>query len=233
MSGAERSLGGIKLLSHIENRPLCSIEQECGWREYGAGRPIIEYLDNSSDVFFLTQGSARIIIYSPDGKPVSLKDIYEGATFGEFAAIDGAPRSASVEALESCVVARMAAKSFRELIHSEPAMMMELLNRSIGEIRRLTDRIYEFSALAVRHRLFAELLRLAQADKKMEGASTISPTPTHAEIASRISTHREAVSRELTRLRRLGLIEREGENLTIKDVGRLSDMVYAVKGELS
>ena len=37
-------------------------------------------------------------MYSPQGRVVGLRDIGAGGTFGEFAAIDGAPRSAGIEA---------------------------------------------------------------------------------------------------------------------------------------
>ena len=48
---------------------------------------------------------------------------------------------------------------------------------------------------------------------------------THVEIANRISTHREAVTRELNRLSRIGIIERRGDALLVRDVDRLTTMV--------
>jgi hypothetical protein len=59
----------------------------------------------------------------------------------------------------------------------------------------------------------------------------IAPSPTHTEIASRVSTHREAVTRELTRLSRIGLIERQRNALLVKDVERLAEMVHATTSE--
>ena len=57
------------------------------------------------------------------------------------------------------------------------------------------------------------------------------PAPTHVEIASRVSTHREAVTRELNRLSRIGIIERRGGPLLVKDVDRLAGMVQSATGE--
>jgi predicted transcriptional regulator len=74
-------------------------------------------------------------------------------------------------------------------------------------------------------------LRLAKLAPQEGKASVIEGAPTHAEIASRISTHREAVTRELNRLSRLGIIERRGSNLIVKDVARLAAMVHEVTGE--
>jgi predicted transcriptional regulator len=59
----------------------------------------------------------------------------------------------------------------------------------------------------------------------------IAPAPTHPEIAARVSTHREAVTRELTRLARIGLIEREKNALVVTDLERLAEMVHAATGE--
>jgi DNA-binding Lrp family transcriptional regulator len=75
----------------------------------------------------------------------------------------------------------------------------------------------------VRNRVHAELVRLARDHGGSE--ALIRPAPTHSEIASRISTHREAVTRELSRLEGLGIIAREGRTLRVKDLARLEAMV--------
>ena len=77
------------------------------------------------------------------------------------------------------------------------------------KIRALTTRVYEFSTLAVKNRIQAELLRLARLASGDGKRARVAPAPTHSEIASRVATHREAVTRELNRLARLGLIERD------------------------
>jgi CRP-like cAMP-binding protein len=125
----------------------------------------------------------------------------------------------------------MSAAAFRELLQSEPAVMLALLRQFVAKIRALTTRVYEFSALAVNNRIQAELLRLARLAPKEGKGARIASAPTHSEIASRISTHREAVTRELNRLSRLGLIERKGGTLLVKDIDRLAAMVHEVTGE--
>ena len=118
-----------------------------------------------------------------------------------------------------------------EMLHQEPAVMLGLLNQFVSKIRTLTIRVYEFSALAVGNRIQAELLRLANLAPQEGNSARIASAPTHSEIASRISTHREAVTRELNRLARLGLIERKGSALVVKDVRRLTAMVHEITGE--
>jgi CRP/FNR family transcriptional regulator, cyclic AMP receptor protein len=99
------------------------------------------------------------------------------------------------------------------------------------KIRALTTRVYEFSTLAVSNRIQAELLRLARLAETDGKSARITPAPTHTEIASPVSTHREAITRELTRLSRTGLIEQQRNALLVKDVERLTEMVHAATGE--
>ena len=106
-----------------------------------------------------------------------------------------------------------------------------MLPQLVMKIRALTTRVYEFSTLAVSNRIQAELLRLASMAARDGKCVRISPVPTHTEIASRVSTHREAVTRELTRLSRIGLIERERNALLVKDVERVAEIVHAATGE--
>jgi CRP-like cAMP-binding protein len=98
-------------------------------------------------------------------------------------------------------------------------------------VRLLSARVFEFSALAVRNRIHAELLRLAREHMDAGNTAAISPSPTHADIASRISTHREAVTREYHNLSESGLIEQRRGKLVIHDIARLETMVREVMGE--
>ena len=182
-------------------------------------------------MFFIISGEVRVTIYSVAGKVVSFRELGPGEVFGEYPAIDRGPRSASVEARTSCLVATLPGAAFRELIDSEPVVAQAMLPQLVMKIRALTTRVYEFSTLAVSNRIQAELLRLASLAAKGGKTARIAPAPTHTEIASRVSTHREAVTRELTRLSRIGLIEREKNALLVKDVERLAEMVHAATGE--
>ena len=146
--------------------------------------------------------------------------------FGEYAAIDARPRSANVEARTSCLVVSMPGAAFRHLLETEPTLAKALLEHFVAEIRELTTRVYEFSTLAVRYRIQAELLRLARLAAPEGRIARIVPAPTHAEIASRTSTHREAVTRELNRLAKMGILEQRSRELWITDVDRLAGLVH-------
>ena len=226
-----QSFEKIALLRCLAPEAIARIQARCNWKRYEAGELILDYLDQSNDVFFITEGQARVAIYSMQGKAVTFNDLAAGELFGEIAAIDGAPRSASIEARTSCCVASMSGSAFTEMLKSEPYVALSLLRHFAAKIRALTTRVYEFSSLDVANRTRAELLRLARLAPRQGKSANITPIPTHAEIASRISTHREAVTREFNRLAKLGVIQRQGSMLVVKDVDRLEDMVHEASGE--
>ncbi|MGQ0455557.1 MAG: Crp/Fnr family transcriptional regulator [Hyphomicrobium sp.] len=226
-----QSLEHIVAFKGVPKDTLGRLCVRCGWRRYEPGEPIVDYLDDTDDVYFIVAGDTRVSIYSVDGKAVTFCEMGPGEIFGEYAAIDGVARSASIEAKTSCLVASVSAAAFREVLKAEPSVAEAVMRHLVAKIRTLTTRIYEFSALAVSNRIQAELLRLAMLAPRSGKGARIDSAPTHAEIASRISTHREAVTREFSRLTRMGVIERKSDGLFVKDVDRLADMVHEVTGE--
>ena len=236
MAGAEvkqprYSLESSAFFRSLPQDTLKRIQRRCNWRRYEPRDLIIDYMDQSNDVFFILTGNARVTIRSADGKAVSFRELGPGSIFGEYAAIDGRPRSASVEARTSCLIASMHAATFLEVLETEPKVAMLLLKYFVTEIRELTTRVYEFSTLSVRYRIQAEILRHADLAAPDGKTASIVPAPTHAEIASRTSTHREAVTRELNRLAKLGIIEQRNRALFVKDVSRLKALVHDAIGE--
>ena len=95
----------------------------------------------------------------------------------------------------------------------------------------MSERVLEFSTLVVRNRIHSELLRLAVEAGQKDGQALLSPAPSLSDIANRVSTHREAVSRELSRLGSIDLLCREGGDLRVTDVARLAKLVREAKGE--
>jgi CRP-like cAMP-binding protein len=182
-------------------------------------------------VYFLTGGKVRVIIYSSEGKVVVFRDLRAPAMFGEIAAIDGGPRSASIEVVEACTVASLSATEFERLLLREPTVAVATLRHITAEVRKLSERVVEFSTLLVSNRIHAELLRLVTEAQQQTGEPLLSPAPSLADIANRVSSHREAVSRELSRLGALGLIRREGTNLRVLDRARLEALVRDARGE--
>lgn len=230
MQPTAETLMGIKLFDDLGIEARKDVAKRCQGRQFAKGQEILHDLDETNDVYFIVSGNVRAIIFSISGKEVAFRDIPAGEVFGDLAAIDGMPRSTSVVALEDCSVLSMSAHEFWKVMEAYPSVAAGILRRLTDLVRRLSERVVEFSTLGVKNRIHAELLRLARDHMAGENTAEISPAPTHADISSRISTHREAVTRELNHLEEVGLIARPGGSITVLDVARLTKMVEDVKG---
>lgn len=230
-SGTGYALERIDIFRDLDPREVERLTRRVNWRNYAAHHHIIGHQEVSTDVYFMVSGTVRVILFSSAGKEVAFRDIHAGECFGEYAAIDGAPRSANVIALTDVMIGSVSAETFRSILEEYPAVSMALLTRLTNTVRSLSERIFEFSTLAVKNRIHSELLRLAREGERDGNVARISPAPTHADIASRISTHREAVTRELNELTKSGLISRDGRTLIISDLAELERLVHDVTGD--
>jgi CRP/FNR family cyclic AMP-dependent transcriptional regulator len=235
MKELQFSLRSAPLFDGVGATELAEIEQCCAWRRYSAGEEILGYLDETDEVYFIAAGRAKVTIYSAQGRAVDFRDLQQGDMFGEYAAIDGGRRTASIEAEHDCAVAAMSARDFQNLIWNNSTVSRALLLHLTNQLRVLTQRVYEFSTLAVNNRVQAELLRLARKSLAKDASECecvqITPAPTHAAIAARISTHREAVTRHIGELVKHGVIERKGRSLIVRNISMLEEMVRDATGD--
>lgn len=223
------SLQNVDLLQGLPPAEMDALAKRCSWRKFDAGEQVLAHLDAGTDVLFLVDGRLRVSLYSTSGKEVAFEDLEAAMCFGEMAAIDKRGRSASVFALEPSNVAFMSASAFRELMRTHFTVALNVMKDLCRLVRRLDERVFEFSTLTVSNRIHAELLRLGGGDPE-KGFAEISPPPRHAEIASRVSTHREAVTRELNVMAKAGILRQDREALHILDMKRLAQMVHDVLG---
>ena len=220
------TLAGISIFRELAPDAVAMLSRRCRWRRYGPGQAILQRQDEGRDVFFIVRGRVCAIHHSASGREVRFCDLPAGEIFGEFAAIDGEPRSADIISLTDALIASISADAFWDVLRRYEPVCAALLRRLTRIIRTHQQRVVEFSTLPVRSRVHAELLRLARLSRGGDRTTAIiEPAPTHAEIASRISTHREAVTRELNELARANLVEKRGTALIIRDMMALVNLV--------
>ena len=229
-SDSDASLAGIHLLDTVPAERIRALEKACAWRQYDSGEQIIDRQSDSREVFFVVSGRVRIAIYSVQGREITLDDLMPGNHFGELAAIDSEPRSASVTAVSPCLLASLSAERFLELCADQPDVSLRLLRWLSHIVRQATDRIMDLSTLAANNRVHAEILRQAKLNMSDDNRAEISPIPVHSDIASRVSTTRETVARVMNDLARDGLVERQKKTLVVHDVEILENMVEDVRG---
>lgn len=217
-------LAGVPLFGSVDDAGLRLIEAACAWKECAAGQWVIDHEGGGTEVYVVLRGHLRVIAAAA-GREMILRDLSEGEFFGELAALDGKPRSAGILAVTASSLAVVPAKVFRKAIHQHPGVCDEILAVLAGQIRSLANRASETAGMNVRERLGAELLRLSEPSRREPGTMVVSPPPTHAELAARVASHRESITRELNLMERTGLIARRRGAIELPDPERLRRMV--------
>ena len=122
----------VPLFKALNKRHLKRVARLAELKRYKSG-PIVVRAGARGDAFFvILDGSARV--ETPDGHT---RDLHEGDYFGELALLDGAPRSATVSAINSLATARISRTAFLGLLRDEPAMGVRLAHGLVDIVRDL------------------------------------------------------------------------------------------------
>jgi|GEM_PF-1337761 len=219
-------LTSIAVLRHLKSDELDWLNEQCEWMSCDAGQLILNQDESSNDVYFICSGSVKGAMYSTIGQQVIYQTMAEGTMFGEIAAIDGAPRSVQVVAEGNCLLARLSSNNFLKLMRGNPEFSLAVTRQIIDTTRFLTARVFEFSAFNVGQRIELELARLAEAQGVYEEDELVLVNPpTHADIAGRVNTHREAVTKHINKLCKQGTLAKRGRTLIILDISELKSEI--------
>jgi CRP/FNR family cyclic AMP-dependent transcriptional regulator len=211
----------ISLFEEMTDGELRRVANLCNMRRYEKHAQIAAEGDHSTDVFFILEGSVRVNSIARNGREVIFSDLAVGDVFGEFAAVDHQPRSARLVALSDCLLARMTAERFFELLRENNSVAVHLIRLLVAKVRRTSERMFEMSALGLRERLRRELLRLAEQGTRSGDSVIIRPAPTHQDLSALIGSHREAVTKELNRLEHARIVEVKRGEIRILDMRAL------------
>ena len=188
------------------------------------GQVVVGHDDSARDVYVVEEGIAQVSLYSDDGKEAIFREIGPREMFGELAALDGAPRSASVTATSDMRLRKITAAQFEHWLTANSEAGLWFARFLIARIREMTERSFELATMTVVQRIHLEILRLAE-HGAIEGQKvTIDNFPTQSEFAARIGTHREAISRELSWLRSEDMIESKSRRLVVLDIDRMRQL---------
>jgi CRP/FNR family cyclic AMP-dependent transcriptional regulator len=203
------SLEEITLFASFDPRQRAVVERHCRWRHVQAKEWLFEQNEAGSEVYFLSRGVVRVRMTPSPDCDVILGEIEAGGYFGEMSVLDGLKRSAGILAITEATIGILPAVVFRELVY--PHVREQLISRCVSHIRGLNQRVKEFSSMHVSDRIYVELLRQARPHPTDQNKAIVSPAPIHSDIAGRVSTRRETVTRELKLLEQSGrLTKKEG-----------------------
>jgi CRP-like cAMP-binding protein len=209
------SLTRFDIFADADPAALARWERSVVWRNVGDGELILDHGDEGDEVLIMVSGRARVVLLSEGGRRMTLTELGENEVFGELAAIDRKPRSASVFSAGPARVCVLSGDAFRDLATSSPKTALRMMALLSERIRTLNERHAEHTMLTAGQRLCAMLVRLSRPRAANPLQRIVSPPPTHEALSEMIGCRREVVSRELSSLAKSGVIERARGGLVL------------------
>ncbi len=229
-ANTENNLSVVTLFDCLSPENLQQLETKCHWLQFKPGSIIVERGDRNSDVYFLLEGEVQVLSFSDSGRAVAFAGLRKGGYFGEIAAIDNKPRSATVVARTDCRVARITGDEFIDLVTAYPPITILLLNKLAGIIRTTDEKIIDLSVLGAEQRICVELLRRAKPNPASgSGEFEIYPVPTQKALSREVGVTRETVARIFGHLTSEGIIHRKSNVLYVLNKQKMEDIALATK----
>lgn len=178
--------------------------------------------DEAKGLFVVVSGRIRAFQQNSEGREQVMHIDSAGATIGDVPVFDDGPYPASAIAEEDTVILFLDKRDIRQFCMEHPAFALRALKLMAERVRKHARLVKVLSFHEVGQRLALFLLAEAQqTGVSANGQVTFRLSHSNHEIASRIGTVRDVVSRALTRLQTDGLVYIKARNVTIPDLRAL------------
>lgn len=170
--------------------------------------------DENNSMYILLKGTVDVFILTESGKELILSSLGAGDYFGELSLLDGAPISANIMATTDCKLISIHKNDFFQTMERNAGLLSHVMSHLCSKVRELTEKVEGFALLDVYHRFTLLLMDLSEEND--QGQRVIKKTLTHKNIALRIGSSREMVSRIMKDLENGDYISSENKMITIK-----------------
>ncbi len=163
--------------------------------------------------FIIASGSVKIFKTSSSGREVMLSIDTAPSSVAEVPLFDGGPYPASVSAINRVVAFHIAKEDFHHIARLNPDLSLKMLAVVGRRLRTLVGLVESLTFGSVRQRLARALIEFGQ----LAQSDTFPLPVTHEELALRLGTVREVVSRNLSRFQAEGLIRVQRREIAVLD----------------
>ncbi len=126
------ALSGVPLFSGLSKKHLNHLASSADEVSFARGESIVREGELGETLFVILEGQVKVVM---KGKKIAR--LLPGSFFGELSALDGGPRIASVVAETPVKALRVFHRTMMELLASEPALTIKMLEDIARRIRGL------------------------------------------------------------------------------------------------
>ena len=217
-------LRGVSFFRGLSPEALEIVASRMVHRWAPAGTLLFRKGERARGVYLLVKGRIEIYRSTADGREQVLHSETPVQSVAELPVFDGGDYPASGRAAEDSELYFLSLDDFQRLYREHPEIA-DVVIRSLGRrLRALVSVVEKVSLRSVPSRVAMTLLELADRSGVLRDGGSFRLARTQSDLAHELATSRESVARAISDLRRRGVIETQGRNVTIRSVTGLEDI---------
>jgi CRP/FNR family transcriptional regulator len=211
-SSLPHKLAAIPFLRGLDAEVLTSLARTALWRSFPAGAILFLEGEAAAGLYQVHSGWIKVVKMSPEGREQVLRFLGPGETFNEIGVFGNRPNPATAIALEPTGLWLIERTAIRRLLETHPVVAVQVLERMADRVIELVGLVADLSLRTVEARLARLLLEQSAGDVVARQRWA-----TQTELAARLGTVPDVLSRAMRGLVEAGLIEVERQHIRILD----------------
>jgi CRP/FNR family transcriptional regulator len=218
------ALRRVEYFRSVPAADLARFARRCRPRALKRGEHAFEAGDACHGLLVVAAGAVELRQVSPRGREQVLHAEGAGATLGEAPLFDGEGYIASAVAIEPSRLVLVPREIVLDLCRRYPSVALAMLEAMARRVRRFAGLVEDLAFRQVTERLARHIEAGAAASgRRVSPGTVVDLALTQEQLAARLGTVRELVSRALGQLERAGAIKRGRARIVIRDPGRLAE----------
>lgn len=190
---------------NLDKRYVDMVLNSCLEKRYSKGEAVFTQGEECDGFYIVKSGRVKVFKLSSEGREQVLGMFKEGDFFGIVPLFDGGPYPANAEICVDSVLIKVGKDPFLEIIRENPQISLNILPKISKRTREFTSAVENLSLKDVKDRLFSFIVdEIGKRGTKGKDGMTIDLGMTHEEIAARLGTVREVITRSLSKLQKEG-----------------------------
>lgn len=206
---------------------LDEISDNKKYLSFRKGERLITEGDNSSTVYFIQTGIAKVELTGNNGRPLILRLIGEGTIFGHRINSDQNVQPLTIVAVENLNVCQISLACYQGLLKKSPELHAAITKSMVEEIHSLEIRSVHLAHLSVKEKIADALMQIASAYKYQQGGKSIHVQLDRQDIADMAGTTKEQVSKILAQFHKEGLIKFRARHFRFFDLMNLASIAWS------
>jgi len=217
------ALRRTKLFEELDENTLRVVAERALERRFQKDEVLFVAGEEAQGMYVIVEGAVRAYRVSLDGREQVIHVERAGASIAEIPIFDDGTYPSTAAAEQETVTLFLEKQDVRRLCLQHPEITLAALKLLAGRLRRCAELVEALSLREVGQRLARFLLAEARrSGTRTENGISLNLTQTNQQIAARVGSVREVVSRAFARLQHDGLIIFEGRRLIIIDEAALA-----------